>query len=45
VSFEENKIKDYVLLSKATFIIDDSGKIVAQNVPKNFSDSNMVASK
>lgn len=44
VSFEENKIKDYVLLSKATFTIDEFGKIIAQNVPQNFSDSNMVAS-
>ncbi len=45
VSFEENKIKDYISLSKATFTIDDSGKIIDQDVPKNFSDSNMVASK
>lgn len=44
VSFEENKIKDFVLLSKATFTIDEFGKITAQDVPKNFSDSNMVAS-
>lgn len=44
VSFEKNKIKDFVLLSKATFTLDDSGKIIAQDVPKNFSDSNMVAS-
>lgn len=39
VSFEENKVVNYELLAKATFRIDDTGNILAQDVPADYNDS------
>lgn len=41
VSFDENTITGHVLISKASFRIDESGKIVDDDVPANFNDSNL----
>ncbi len=39
VAFEDNRIKNYELLAKAVYRIDDSGKIIEVSVPANFKDS------
>lgn len=41
VPFDENKIIGYDVLAKASFTIDDSGKITDENVPANYNDSNL----
>jgi hypothetical protein len=43
VPFENNRVKDFELLSEAKFRIDDNGMIVNENVPKNYNDSTFVA--
>ncbi|TAE80795.1 MAG: hypothetical protein EAY81_10210 [Bacteroidetes bacterium] len=45
VGFRENKIKDYESLAKAIYIIDDSGNIIAEDVPKGYNDSTIFAEK
>jgi hypothetical protein len=45
VSFEDNTVKSYELLSKARYRIDETGEIVNEDVPKNYNDSTIVASK
>lgn len=42
VPFEENSVDKYELIAKATFRIDDEGKIVEESVPSNYMDSVIV---
>lgn len=44
VDFEDNKIKSYELIATIKYKIEDSGKIVDEDVPANYKDST-VASK
>ncbi|MFL5762957.1 MAG: hypothetical protein ACJ77K_03375 [Bacteroidia bacterium] len=39
VPFDENEVEQYDLIAKAQYLLDDSGKIVEQSVPANYSDS------
>jgi hypothetical protein len=39
VPFEENAVEKYELVSKATFRINEEGKIMEQSVPSNYMDS------
>jgi hypothetical protein len=39
VSFENNEVDKYELIAKAQYLLDDSGKIIEQSVPANYSDS------
>jgi hypothetical protein len=45
VPFDENRITAHNLLAKATFRIDETGNIVAQDVPANYNDSTVFAQK
>lgn len=45
VGFGENKVKDYELLAKAIYVIDDSGNIIGEDVPKGYNDSTIFAEK
>jgi hypothetical protein len=44
VSYWDNKIIKYEFAQTATFMINDSGKIVKQSVPENFNDSSSIVS-
>ncbi len=43
VEFENNKVKDYELLAKAVFSINDVGEIVAEDIPNGYNDSTIFA--
>lgn len=43
VSFEENKVKRYQELQKASFRIDDNGRIINELVPSSYRDSSIMA--
>ena len=45
VSFSENKVKSSELIAEAKYKIDDTGKIIDDVVPQNYSDSSIVASR
>jgi tetratricopeptide (TPR) repeat protein len=42
VSFDENEVDKFELIAKAKFRIDDSGNIVEESVPENYSDSSLL---
>jgi tetratricopeptide (TPR) repeat protein len=41
-SFDENKITGYTQLATAEFKINETGTIVAVNIPQNYNDSNLI---
>ncbi|GAA4295086.1 hypothetical protein [Nibribacter koreensis] len=45
VSFEENSVLKYEPLATATYRLTDTGEIVAEEVPANYKDTKIIASK
>jgi hypothetical protein len=45
IAFSQNVVKDYSLIAEAKFKIDDSGKILNEEVPANYSDSSLFVKK
>ncbi len=44
IAIYDNRVTKYELLQTATFMINDSGRIIKQSVPDKFNDSSAVAS-